>query len=237
MKTLLALVLLGLISGCGKHSKDIPADANCDRGVNASPCTVEVAGHSTWTTAFSYSSSDPKTKQTIPGSEVEMHTTYEFGKMSAQDSWRREIVVTRLGQTNAMFQEGTIESNDGSQFTLKQTSSSCDDEDVSSKTNPPMIKLYYRRDAATGLTIDFQPLPPKPHGILDRLFGAIADSISDGIRKSLTEAFSWGSARQLLEQGADKLSSGTPPNLTGIPLGCFSSFGHGYTPSKHTPTW
>lgn len=239
LKALLAIFLLAALPACGKKKKSPPPP--CGVGVNQSVCSPQVRGQTAWSTEFKSWTEDEKTKQPVPGSERKITVIYEFMEATPSPQWRRTMIIESQSGNTGMFQQGTVTNITSNQIGFAIEKSSCDDYQGFKFANYN-FNLYYLRFAGT-LRIDTSPIVEKrARNLTEAIFNPIFEALGAAIRTLLERAFTFGSARKYLEAGHG--SYWLSPNLSrqqieakNVELGCFSSFGSGYSKSNLKPTW
>ncbi len=239
LKLLLLVGVLTALTACGKKKKSPPRP--CGVGVNQSVCAAEVRGHTAWSTWLKSYSVDEKTKQPVPGSERKITVIYEFMEASPAAQWRRTLIVEAADGNTGMYQQGRVKSLTGNQIEFITEQSTCDDYNGPRFANADFT-LYYNRYGAT-IKMDNQPIVEKrARSLGDAIANAMTEVIGAGLRLVLEQAFSFGSARKFLESGHGSFSLDPNPSLQqlatkNVELGCFSTFGTGYTKSAIKPNW
>ncbi len=234
----LVLAVASTLVACGKKKKPSPP-APCGVGVNQA-CGLQVRGHSAWSTQLTSTQQDPKTKQTIPGSEKKITVTYEFKEAAPKSVWRRTMIIEAADGNTAMFQQGFVKTINSNEIHFEMDLSTCND------TGPHFANqdftLYYTRHGSS-LRIDTQPIVAKPvRGIGDFFGNIMAESIGQLLRTALESAFTFGSARTYLTSGHGSFTLDSKKPLTQMEsknatIGCFSTFGTGFAKSGIRPEW
>lgn len=239
VKFLLVSFVMINATACGKKKKPSPP-APCTSGVNKSACSLSVRGESAWTQQLTSYSQDPKTKQTIPGSEKKITVTYEFKEAAPNAVWRRTMIIESAEGNTAMFQEGPVKQVLGDRIELGMDKSSCDDSGIHFANQD--VSIYYKRHA-NHLRIDNQPIVDRRVNGLGDIFGnIITEMVGQALRSLLESAFTFGSARQYLTSGHGSLNADSSKSVQTVEakkavIGCFSTFGTGFTQSAKRPEW
>lgn len=240
VKSFHVLTFLIALTACGSHHKDKPAEP-CTTGVNGAACSLDVKEHSTWSTQLTSYQSDPQTQKPIPGSERKITVSYEFAPQAANSLWRRSMLIESKDGNTTMFQQGTIKSLSGNKIEFATQQSSCDDDPDIHFANTDFT-LYYSRTGGS-LQLDDKPIEPMKVKSLGDIFGNIvATAVGEMFRSALESAFTFGSARTYLTSGHGNFSLDPKPaaqkvSAKDVTMGCYSTFGSGFSKSSLQMDW
>jgi hypothetical protein len=233
------LIAVALIVGCAKKKSSSPPPP-CATGVNGVACEANVVQHTTWSTQLKTFEQNQQTKQAIPGSERNITVSYEFFPQTPRPLWRRSMIIESVDGNVGMFEQGEVEHIDGDSISLAVKETTCDDASVHLMTSD--FKLYYLRSGGL-LQLDTQPIQAQKVKSVGDIFGNImAEAVGSTLRTMLESTFTFGSARTFLTSGhgnfnVDPVPSSEKIAAKSVTLGCFSTFGSGFSKSAVTTNW
>lgn len=239
LKSFHCLMVAALIVGCSKKESS-PPPPPCATGVNGGACEANVVQHTTWSTQLKTSQLNPQTKQPVPGTERNITVSYEFFPQTPTSLWRRSMIVESADGNVGMFEQGEVDHIDGNSISFAVKETTCDDAAFHLMTSD--FKLYYTRSGGS-LQLDTQPIQSRKSNGLGDLFGNIlGDALGSMMRTTLESAFTFGSARTFLTSGhgsfnLDPVPTSEKIEAKNVALGCFSTFGSGFSKSSVKAGW
>lgn len=219
-----ALVSLSLCISCAKKDEeaartapagDTSATANCNTGLNAGVCQLEVADHSRWMN---------ETRVQRPNErDYVLQSHYEFTLRDGKPIWQRTLVIKGDGEDKTMAQSGEVQKVEGNKITLLMKNTSCSDEASELWRNPQQLTLYYSRN---GSALKIADHPIVNNAKAANSADSVAQSASEVIAKSLKAAKSiFVGSRAFLESsyGTYAIQGQAKTNFNNF--GCFNNDG------------